>query len=261
MDDTFTIIKNDNRNNFLEHLNSIHPKIKFTSEEIRSDRSVPFLDILITPEEDGSLKTSIYRKPTHTDLYLQWDSHHTFPSKYSVVDTLYHRAKTICLRPQLFQEKEQYLFQALKRCKYPTWALNRVKIRIQNPTKHAKRRNTNQANQMNNNNQNLYMVVPYYQGFSESIIRACKKFGVQVHFKGGHIIKTFFWAQRTKVLFSRKVGSHTHTNVIERGVKRSTLENLQEHLQRSSKNIKRLLPQYLTIVTSEVTMSLLTTSA
>ena len=84
VDDTFTIIKKNNRNSFLQHLNSIHPNIKFTCEEVRSDGSMPFLDILIAPEEDDSLTTSVFRKPTHTDLYLQWDSHHTIPSKYSV---------------------------------------------------------------------------------------------------------------------------------------------------------------------------------
>ena len=48
LDDTFTIIRKDNRNSFLEHLKSIHPNIKFTSEETRSDGSMPFLDILMT---------------------------------------------------------------------------------------------------------------------------------------------------------------------------------------------------------------------
>ena len=56
VDDTFTIIKKNNRDSFLQHLNSIHPKIKFTCEEVREDGSMPFLDILVTPEEDGSLK-------------------------------------------------------------------------------------------------------------------------------------------------------------------------------------------------------------
>ena len=93
VDDTFTIIKKENRNSFLQHLNSIHPNIKFTCEEVRSDGSMSFLDILITPEEDGSLRTSVFRKPTYTDLYLQLDSHHTISSKYSVAGTLYHRAK------------------------------------------------------------------------------------------------------------------------------------------------------------------------
>ena len=110
VDDTFTIIKEDNRNTFLQHLNSIHPNIKFTCEETRSDGSMSFLDILITPEEDGNLKISVYRKPTHTDLYLLSDSHHTIPFKYSVAGTLYHRAKTVCSNPQLLQEEEHHFF-------------------------------------------------------------------------------------------------------------------------------------------------------
>ena len=127
VDDTFTIIKKNNRDSFLEHLNSIHPNIRFTCEEVRENGSMPLLDILITPEEDGSLKTSVYRKKTHTDLYLQWDSHHTIPSKYSVAGTLFHRANTICSTPQLLQEEEEHLFRALTRCKYPTWAIKELK--------------------------------------------------------------------------------------------------------------------------------------
>ena len=101
---------------------------------------MPFLDILITPEEDGSLKTSVFRKPTHTDLYLQWDSHHTIPSEYSVAGTLYQRATTVCSNPQLLQEEEKHLFKALKRCKYPTWAINRARMRSQNPNRNRTRR-------------------------------------------------------------------------------------------------------------------------
>ena len=65
VDDTFTIIKKNNKDSFLEHLNSINPKIQFTCEETREDGSMPFLDILVTPEDDGSLKTSVFRKTTH----------------------------------------------------------------------------------------------------------------------------------------------------------------------------------------------------
>ena len=157
VDDTFTIIKKNNRESFLEHLNSIHPNIRFTCEETREDGSMPFLDILITPEEDGSLKTSVFRKKTHTDLYLQWDSHHTIPSKYSVAGTLFHRANTICPTPQLLQKEEEHLFSALTRCKYPTWAIKRAKMASQHPnTRRTRRTQTGQ----NKNHKNLYMVVP-----------------------------------------------------------------------------------------------------
>ena len=160
VDDTFTIIKKEDRNSFLQHLNSIHQNIKFTCEEVRDDGSMSFLDILITPKEDGSLSTSVFRKPTHTDLYLQWDSHNTISFKYSVAGTQYHRAKTICSDPPLLQREEDHLCQALKKCKYPTWDINRVKLKSQNPTRNTNR-NNNQTGQNIPNNQNLHMVVPY----------------------------------------------------------------------------------------------------
>ena len=204
VDDTFTIIHKQDKDSFLEHLNNIHPNIKFTSEETRPDGAILFLDILITPKDDGSLLTSVYRKPTHTDLYLQWDSHHTIPSKYSVVGTLYHRAKTICSNQEMLLKEEQHLIQALRKCKYPNWALNRVKLRCQNPSK--KQKNTNQRKQNNQFRKNLYMVVPYYKGLSESIKRSCNKFGVQVHFKGGLTIKDLLMAPKDKDHILKKSG-------------------------------------------------------
>ena len=88
VDDTFTILQSSQKNGFLEHINSIDQHIQFTAEDQRSDGAMPFLDILITPGKDGCLSTSVFRKPTHTDLYLQWDSYHTLTSKYSMIGTL-----------------------------------------------------------------------------------------------------------------------------------------------------------------------------
>ena len=68
VDDTLTIMKSSQVESFLHHLNSIDHHIQFTKEDSRPDGSMPFLDILITPREDGSLSTTVYRKPTHTDL-------------------------------------------------------------------------------------------------------------------------------------------------------------------------------------------------
>ena len=259
VDDTFTIIHKQDKDSFLEHLNNIHPNIKFTSEETRPDGAIPFLDILITPKDDGSLQTSVYRKPTHTDLYLQWDSHHTIPSKYSVVGTLYHRAKTICSNQEMLLKEEQHLFQALKKCKYPTWALNRVKLRCQNPRNNQK--NNNQRKQNNKFKKNLYMVVPYYKGLSKSIKRSCNKFGVQVHFKGGLTIKDLLMAPKDKDHILKKVGSYTNTLVIRWSVMRSTLGNQQGYLLKGSKNIRSLPPLYMIIPSDQAMKLTLITSA
>ena len=155
--------------------------------------------------------------------------------------------------------KEQHLFLALKKCKYPTWALNRVKMIFQNPSK--KRRNNNKSQQNNNIKRNLYMVVPHYQGPSESIKRSCKKYGVQVHFKGGLTIKSLLMAPKDKDHILKKVESYTDIVVIGWSVMRSTLGNQQELLPKGSRNIKRLPPLYMIIPSDLVMKSTLTTLA
>ena len=133
VDDICVTIKAAQQQGFLDHINSIDKNIQFTAEESRPDGSIPFLDILLTPGVDGSITTSVFRKPTHTDLYMQWGSHHAISSKYSVIGTLHHRANTICSSPELLQQEENHLKKVLTKCKYPVWAPNRVKIRMKTP--------------------------------------------------------------------------------------------------------------------------------
>ena len=177
LDDTFVVIKAAHKQNLLDHINSIDHHIQFTSEDLRPDGSMPFLDILVTPREDGSLSTTVYRKPTHTDLYMQWDSHHTISSKYSVVGILHHRVKTICSSPHLLQQEEDPLFKVLTKCKYPTWALNWVKIKIRTPAQRNQKKSNNSNANNQKSNQNPYIVVPYYKWPSESMKRTCNKMG------------------------------------------------------------------------------------
>ena len=81
VDDTFVVIQSSHMDSLIKHINSIDYRIQFTMEECRSDGSMPFLDTLVILQPYGGLSTSVYRKPTQTDLYLQWDSHHTIAAK------------------------------------------------------------------------------------------------------------------------------------------------------------------------------------
>ena len=92
-------------------------------------------DTLVLIQPDNSLLTSVYRNPTHTDLYLQWDSHHYLSAKYSVINTLRHRAKTVCSNHHLLKEEEDHLKRALRNCRYPVWALNRARMNTMDSNK------------------------------------------------------------------------------------------------------------------------------
>ena len=68
VDDSFCIIKKDNVPAFHDTLNSIDANISFTIE-IESDNKISFLDTLVT-RRNGTIAVDVYRKPTHTDRYL-----------------------------------------------------------------------------------------------------------------------------------------------------------------------------------------------
>ena len=129
MDDIFVIHKEANKQGFLQHINSVDPAIKFTVEDKMEHKSIPFLDTIVKPEADGTLSITVYRKHTHTDQYLQWDSHHHLSAKFSVIHTLSHWAKTVCSKPELLQQEKDHLGRALTKCKYPKWALDKVEKR------------------------------------------------------------------------------------------------------------------------------------
>ena len=76
VDDTWVIQQKAHKQAFLACINSIDPAIKFTVEGNQRNGAIPFPDTLVTPQADNSLSITVYHKPTNTDQYLLWDSHH-----------------------------------------------------------------------------------------------------------------------------------------------------------------------------------------
>ena len=64
VDDTCVIMDSARKEDSFNHISSLDPHIHFTSEDAKPDRSIPFLDTIVMPQSDGSLKTTVYRKST-----------------------------------------------------------------------------------------------------------------------------------------------------------------------------------------------------
>ena len=94
VDDVYAIMEKTEVEPFHDYLNTISTSIKFT-KELEKSGQLAFLDVSVQQMEDGSLATSVYRKPTHTDRYLQYSSHHPVNEKVSVARTLFSRAISI----------------------------------------------------------------------------------------------------------------------------------------------------------------------
>ena len=110
--------------NFLKHLNGQHVNIHFTIGR-EDNGTIPFLDVHVRHDGD-KLTTSVYRKPTHTDCYLNYDAHHHPKVKSGIVDCLSHRAKRICKKGSALSDELKHVHNALMANGYPRHALKKT---------------------------------------------------------------------------------------------------------------------------------------
>ena len=234
VDDTFVLQQQKHKEEFLQHINTVDPSIKFTVEEAKADGSIPFLDTIIKPKADGTFTIGVYRKPTHTDLYLPWDSNHNIAAKYSVINTLTHRALTISSTPVLIKEELKHLEEVLKQCKYPEWAIKKIFHKQQNKQKKQTPKSKYPAK--------CHIVIPYSQGIGESLKNICKKHGVDVHFKGGKTLKNILVSPKDRdkvtnknsVIYSYTCGSIDCGEEYVGESSRTFGERYREHLKAPS---------------------------
>lgn len=143
---------------------------------METDGKLPFLDVLITRKEDGKLKFQVYRKPTHTDQYLNFESHHPLEHKLSVVRTLFQRSQNLVTELQDRHEEDTHIEKALKACGYPEWSLRTVKSRLdQRRAKNSKKDEVKRPHSQ--------VVIPYVEKVSNAMARVLKKHGIAAAFR------------------------------------------------------------------------------
>ena len=125
VDDVFCVfeISMEKIQEFLERINKWHPNLRFTVE-FEKNKQLPFLDVLITREDDQHT-TTLYRKPTHTDLYLFWESNQCRKYKLGLIKTLTLRVLRICSTTQLIAKETERLRATLRVNGYPPHIIRR----------------------------------------------------------------------------------------------------------------------------------------
>ena len=76
-------------------VDSVAAMILCVGIDLESENQLPFLDVLVR-REGNRLRTSVYRKPTHTDRYINFNSHHHPRVLRGTIQCLKDRAYHVC---------------------------------------------------------------------------------------------------------------------------------------------------------------------
>lgn len=94
VDDICTSIPADFIQLTLDTFNSFHPRLQFTIE-LEVDYKLPFLDTILIRNDNGMLSTDWFHKPTFSERFLNYYSHHPFSHKLNLIKNLKHRALSL----------------------------------------------------------------------------------------------------------------------------------------------------------------------
>lgn len=194
VDDTFVLIHEYDVEDFTKHINSLDPNINFTIEPEQHGK-LPFLDTCIHVNDDGSTRVTIYRKPTHTDQYLNFASNHHLQHKRSVVRTLTDRVERLVTTDEDKQQELDHVNSALRANGYTPWIMKapRPKKKPNKESAGMQRPNTN-------------IPLPYVQGVSEKLSNIFRDHGVGTYHKPVNTLRSLLVHPKDKTPDGKKCG-------------------------------------------------------
>ncbi|PFX21798.1 Alpha-(1,3)-fucosyltransferase C [Stylophora pistillata] len=163
-------VRHDEIDAFHNHLNEQNTDIQFT-REVEENGKLPFLDCLVS-HNDNSLRTTVYRKPTHTDRLLDESSYNPTSHKATTIRTLTRRAQLVCDSTDSLSDENKYLHRVFTKNNYNNDFI---------------RRNTHRPTTTTETNDTATptttATIPYIKGMSENISRILLPFNIRVAHK------------------------------------------------------------------------------
>jgi len=156
---------------FFDHLNRKSSAIKFTKEQ-EVDGCLPFLDIHISRNDDGSLAHRVFRKKIHIEQYLHASSHHFPAQKMGVLSTLATRALRISDK-RSFEKEKSHLLDVFVENGYSRYMGQRAFLKA----------SKNSLTKGEPKDRVLGVHLPYVQGTTDRIGRILRRHSIPVTFR------------------------------------------------------------------------------
>ena len=133
VDDVLATVKKDKTDDILHSINNTTENIRFTNEEEHNNQ-IAFLDVLLTRTNDGTINTQVYRKKTHTDQILNFNSNH--PTQHKIICITTYLTESTHIVTQNKQSKANRtqisIFSFHEKYSYPRNFINKVLTKIRN---------------------------------------------------------------------------------------------------------------------------------
>ena len=138
--------------------------------EEESNGELAFLDTLLK-RNNREISVFIYRKPTHTDQYLHYISHHQTSCKETVVSSLFKRSYSIITNKDDLLKENARMKQVLNENGYQESIINKIFRRITNNNSLPQSQQLTQATDIQEEEIRMSINLPYVEGTSEKLWR------------------------------------------------------------------------------------------
>ena len=173
VDDTITILQTDDIDVFHGHLNRQNSDIQFT-RELEDNSKIPFLDCLVS-RDDTRLRTTVYRKPTHTERLLDQSSNNPTSHRATTVRTLTRSAQIICDSADSLRDENEHLRQLFHKNNYSDEFID--------SNEYKQNKENDECANTETKNELTTVSLPYIRGTSETIARILKPFNIRIAHK------------------------------------------------------------------------------
>ncbi|KFD59678.1 hypothetical protein M514_28142 [Trichuris suis] len=186
VDDIFVIIESGQEDRFLTFLNKLFPNIICFTIEKEVGGKLPFLDSLVIRSSD-CFKTTVYRKPTHSDRYLHFSSHRPQAVMRAVINGMTKRAVALC-EPEFLGPELKHIYNTFKDNGYPPSPVHSV----------IRRTLANSRRIQNRTITGPRILLPYYKGLSERIQRLGRTLNFSVCYQRGPDLRTLLRGDKVR---------------------------------------------------------------
>ena len=178
---------------------------------MEKNNKLAFLDVLLTRNKD-TIETTVYRKPTNSDIYLNWKSFSPCSWKRGTLKTIIRRAYLICSTPDYLQEESDHIAYVFEKFNnYPKWVIRQLLEKVKY-NHHGTIHEVLQIDEVNNDEKSHLLLLPYSSSKGEKLIRSMKK-ALKSKLPYNIVTKSAYSAVRLKDKFNIKtktVKGHQH---------------------------------------------------